>query len=453
MWQALLVVADVVALWALWAAAPVLRGGLVAVWPFDLVPGPVPVLRGVDPELVRAAGAVVVGGWLGVLALRGRYRRPEEPEAWMRALTSALAAALVVSALLYLVKLPHLSRTLLVGFGALTLPVLGATRQAVRSLARLPLGDPTRLALVGPDGALLDYEGRLARHPEWRAVVAARVPSDQVDAVVALAEAVTRTPVDAVRVVGMRPDVAHVADLAALCAELGLSLTVDVDVWGVRAHGVEAAGGGVTFRFSPERLPGMRAKRALDVVGALTGLVVLGPLLLLLAALIRLVDGGPAFHVQTRAGLHGRTFRMVKLRTMVPDAEARLEDLRDRNEVDGPAFKLTGDPRVTPLGRLLRKSSLDELPQLLHVLVGDMSLVGPRPPLPGEVAQYTRAQRRRLSMRPGLTGLWQVSGRSALPFDDGFALDLAYIDGWSLALDVRVLLATVPAVISARGAW
>lgn len=157
--------------------------------------------------------------------------------------------------------------------------------------------------------------------------------------------------------------------------------------------------------------------------------------------------------MQTRTGLHGRTFRMFKLRSMRVGAEALRQDLDAVNEVDGPVFKLRQDPRITGLGRWLRRTSLDELPQLLNVLRGDMSLVGPRPPLPDEVAEYEPWQLRRLSMRPGLTGLWQVSGRSAVPFERWMALDLEYIDRWSLWLDLELLLRTVPAVVSGRGAW
>lgn len=199
--------------------------------------------------------------------------------------------------------------------------------------------------------------------------------------------------------------------------------------------------------------PAVLAKRALDVVGAAALMVATAPLLLALLALIRLVDGAPALFVQTRVGRHGRPFRMVKLRTMVPGAEERLPDLRARNEVDGPAFKLRADPRVTRLGRLLRRSSLDELPQLWHVLRGEMSLVGPRPALPEEVEGWPAEARRRLAVRPGLTGLWQVSGRAALPWDRWIATDLAWLSSWSLAGDLLLLARTVPAVLSGRGAW
>ena len=187
-------------------------------------------------------------------------------------------------------------------------------------------------------------------------------------------------------------------------------------------------------------------------MGACLGLVVSAPLFALLAVLVRLDDGGPVFYVQERVGRYGRRFRMLKLRTMGVGADAQRAALAGQSDVEGPAFKMDNDPRITRVGRFLRRSSLDELPQLVHVLRGDMSLVGPRPPLPEEVDQYARWQRRRLSMRPGLTGLWQVTARDEPDVARWIALDLQYIDQWSLAGDIQLLLRTVPAVISGRGA-
>lgn len=192
------------------------------------------------------------------------------------------------------------------------------------------------------------------------------------------------------------------------------------------------------------------AKRVLDVVLASLLLVLTTPLLLLCALVIRLGDGGPALFVQERVGRDGRVFRMFKLRTMFVGAEA-LQPLLP-NEATGPLFKMRHDPRVTPAGRLLRRFSIDELPQLVNVLRGEMSLVGPRPPIPSEVAHYEPWHLRRLTVLPGLTGLWQVSGRSDLPFDRGVALDLAYIDRWSLGLDLWLILRTVPVVLRGTGA-
>jgi lipopolysaccharide/colanic/teichoic acid biosynthesis glycosyltransferase len=193
-------------------------------------------------------------------------------------------------------------------------------------------------------------------------------------------------------------------------------------------------------------------KRGLDIAGALAGLLVSAPMLLVSALAIKLTSAGPVFFRQERCGLHGRRFDMLKLRTMTADAEDRKAELLERNEMDGPVFKIREDPRVTKVGRLLRRFSIDELPQFWSVLRGDMSLVGPRPPTPDEVFQYQGGVRRRLSMRPGLTCLWQVSGRNGVSFEEWMELDLEYIDTWSLETDLRILLRTVPAVVLARGA-
>ncbi len=195
------------------------------------------------------------------------------------------------------------------------------------------------------------------------------------------------------------------------------------------------------------------AKRTLDIVGSLCGLIVFSPLLLVVALLVRLTSKGPALFVQDRCGLGGRTFRFYKFRTMVEDAEERKAELEHLNEMRGPVFKIQKDPRITRLGAVLRKSSLDELPQLWNVLVGDMSLVGPRPPTPDEVQQYSPRHAQRLAVMPGLTGLWQVSGRSAIPdFDNWIELDLEYARRWSMWFDMQILAKTIIVVIISRGA-
>ncbi|NLF25519.1 MAG: exopolysaccharide biosynthesis polyprenyl glycosylphosphotransferase, partial [Deltaproteobacteria bacterium] len=194
-------------------------------------------------------------------------------------------------------------------------------------------------------------------------------------------------------------------------------------------------------------------KRVFDVVVSALLLVVCSPLFAVIALLVRITSPGPVFFVQKRVGLNGRLFNMYKFRSMHSTAESELEALKAQNEMSGPAFKLKNDPRVTALGRFLRRFSLDELPQLWNVFKGEMSLVGPRPPVPGEVNAYARRYRRRLSMRPGMTCTWQVSGRNEIKdFDSWVKLDLEYIDNWSFWQDIRLLLRTIPAVLSGVGA-
>ena len=208
----------------------------------------------------------------------------------------------------------------------------------------------------------------------------------------------------------------------------------------------------LTFSTAPRDELLLFIRRVVDVGLALVLMVVLLPLFLAIAAAIKLGSPGPILFKQQRCGLRGRPFTFLKFRSMRLDAEALKPALAPFNEMDGPAFKMTNDPRVTPVGRFLRRTSLDELPQLWNILKGDMSFVGPRPAVLDEVRQYEPWQRRRLSMQPGLTCLWQVSGRNELTFDEWMRLDLEYIDNWSLWLDVKIVLKTIPAVILGRGA-
>ncbi len=194
-------------------------------------------------------------------------------------------------------------------------------------------------------------------------------------------------------------------------------------------------------------------KRAVDLCGATFALLCAAPLLVLIAVAIKMTSRGPILFGQERYGRNKRIFRMLKFRTMVADADRLQQSLEARNEMDGPVFKIRDDPRITRIGRLLRKTSLDELPQLLHVLTGDMSLVGPRPLPLRDVARFTRpSDMRRFSVRPGLTCLWQISGRNGIGFEEWMRLDLTYIDRWSLTLDFYILARTIPAVLRGAGA-
>jgi exopolysaccharide biosynthesis polyprenyl glycosylphosphotransferase len=193
-------------------------------------------------------------------------------------------------------------------------------------------------------------------------------------------------------------------------------------------------------------------KRLFDIISSAAALVALSPLLLTVAVLIKLTSRGPILFKQKRVGLHGKTFGMLKFRSMVVNAEELKEKLAALNEQTGPVFKMKNDPRITGIGRFIRKYSIDELPQLLNVLRGEMSVVGPRPPVPKEVEKYAAWQRRRLSVRPGLTCIWQVSGRNQLSFEEWMYLDMQYIDNWTLLTDLSLILKTVPVVVTGRGA-
>jgi exopolysaccharide biosynthesis polyprenyl glycosylphosphotransferase len=196
----------------------------------------------------------------------------------------------------------------------------------------------------------------------------------------------------------------------------------------------------------------MGIKRLFDIVASGAALAFLSPLLIATVVAVKLTSRGPILFRQERAGLHGRAFKMLKFRSMVVNAEELKARLMAQNEMSGPVFKMKHDPRITRVGRFIRKYSIDELPQLINVLRGDMSIVGPRPPIPSEVAKYEAWQRRRLSVRPGLTCVWQVSGRNQISFEDWMLLDMRYIDHWSLAQDFNLILKTVPVVLTGRGA-
>jgi exopolysaccharide biosynthesis polyprenyl glycosylphosphotransferase len=198
---------------------------------------------------------------------------------------------------------------------------------------------------------------------------------------------------------------------------------------------------------------GRAAKRVLDILGAIVLVVLTAPLMAIAAVALRLDSEGPVLFRQERVGQGETRFILYKFRTMHQDAEEQLERLEAYNEATGPLFKMRDDPRVTRVGRIIRRISLDEMPQLYNVLRGEMSLVGPRPPLPREVAKYQEWHRRRLAVAPGMTGLWQVSGRSDVTFDEMVLLDLYYIENWSLVLDFKILLRTIPKALFGRGAY
>jgi exopolysaccharide biosynthesis polyprenyl glycosylphosphotransferase len=253
---------------------------------------------------------------------------------------------------------------------------------------------------------------------------------------------------------GVRPE--HVARVSKAARRTGIEVRVTAVLQDVLSSRInpQPLGGVMALGLRPVRLSGFQvfAKRMFDLAVTFTLSIVLLPVLVVIALAIKLTSSGPIFFSQERSGLRGRPFQLLKFRTMVVGAENMVETLLDLNEASGPLFKIRDDPRVTPVGKVLRKWSLDELPQLINVWRGEMSLVGPRPPLPKEVATYDDWVMGRLEVRPGITGLWQVSGRSDLAFEEYVRLDLFYIENWSLAYDLFILVKTVPIVVSTKGA-
>ncbi|MCX7598155.1 MAG: sugar transferase [Armatimonadetes bacterium] len=234
----------------------------------------------------------------------------------------------------------------------------------------------------------------------------------------------------------------------------GLGAVDGPDTEAARANSVPAAALPTVVGFPRRESPAyLVAKRILDILGATAGILLCIPLWMIAGVLIKLDSPGGVFHVQQRVGEGGRPFRFYKLRTMYLDAEKRLEELRAHNEMSGPVFKIRRDPRITRVGRWLRRFSLDETPQLIHVLLGQMSLVGPRPPLLEEVLRYEPWMTERLSVRPGLTCIWQVEGRNEVPFEKWVEMDIYYIRNRNFWMDLRLLLRTIAAVLIGRGAY
>jgi exopolysaccharide biosynthesis polyprenyl glycosylphosphotransferase len=249
----------------------------------------------------------------------------------------------------------------------------------------------------------------------------------------------------------------HSSEVASLCQQHGITMRFNSDIFGLkttrwRAEEFDGDQYITTFTGSNELWP-RTIKRVLDVTVAATALLMLSPVLIVTAIAIKLSSPGPVFFLQERIGVNKRRFKIFKFRTMVPNAENLMAILEKQNEAKGPVFKIKNDPRITSIGKFLRRSSIDELPQLLNVLIGDMSLVGPRPlPVRDYEGFNEDWQRRRFSVKPGITCLWQVNGRSTISFDQWMLLDLQYMDEWSLWLDFKILAKTVPAVFRGEGA-
>jgi exopolysaccharide biosynthesis polyprenyl glycosylphosphotransferase len=387
-----------------------------------------------------------------------------------RVVRAVALGVLVVAASGYLLRLEFVSRPFLLLFGAtsaVTLTLARVVERRTRWGRRLFRAPERVVVVVGCDDDAVELARRIAAHRDWGFSVRGLIDADgcgraEVGGLPLLATveklpALLATEVIDEVVLAVAPrQLGDQEDLLLRCQELGVRVRVALRPFAhlqprlevERFEGVPL----LTFATMPTATLALFVKRVADVLVSALGLVVLLPLWALIALLVKLSSRGPVLFRQERCGLRGRRFVLLKFRTMIEDADRRRSEVDHLNVMDGPVFKAPGDPRVTGVGRFLRRSSLDELPQLVNVLRGDMSLVGPRPPIPDEVARYQSWQRRRLAMKPGLTCLWQVSGRSGLDFATWMELDLAYIDAWSLWLDVKILARTVPAVLRGRGA-
>ncbi len=388
----------------------------------------------------------------------------------LRVVTAWLRTVLTVGAF-YLLWPEQLPRAAILLLALCFLPALTIVRLLAMQLRHIVRSRGRNLRFVviaGTGPAARETAATIAANPSWGLRVLGHLHADdgprrpgELGAPLLghyrdLPELVKQHVIDELVVAAPRTRVEVVEELVAMARTIGLRAHVLADfVQGTwrSVQAIDLAGHLLlTLTPFPDDHVRLYLKRAMDVAVAVAGLLLLAPLFFAIAVAIKVSSRGPVFFSQPRAGLNGRLFRFWKFRTMLPDAEALRMQLLARNEMNGPVFKVRDDPRITPVGRFLRRFSLDELPQLWNVLKGDMSLVGPRPLMPHEVAGYETWQRRRMSMRPGLTCLWQVSGRNDIDFERWMRLDLEYIDKWSLAMDLRIIARTLPAVMSGRGA-
>jgi len=381
---------------------------------------------------------------------------------------------LLLTLVVFAARWTFLSRSFLFVFFFVNLFFLVSARVTVRLLARRVrmLGFNYRtVVLVGDTPRARSMARLIHDHPWWGMKLLGLIrerPADPDNAgstsgilvlgTLADFEGIVRdTHVDEVILAVDRGDLPKLEDLFLLCEEMGIRTRLVLDFFPhvlARVELDEFQGTPLlTFSTTPDDPTALVLKRGVDVFLAVILLLASVIPLAVAALVIKLTSRGPVLFRQTRCGLNGRPFTLLKLRTMVEGAEELLDEVAHLNEHEGPVFKASNDPRLTGVGRLIRRFSFDEFPQLWNVLRGEMSLVGPRPPLPNEVARYERWQRRRLSMKPGVTGLWQVSGRNDIRnFEEWINLDLAYIDNWSLSLDAKILLKTIPTVLTGRGA-
>jgi exopolysaccharide biosynthesis polyprenyl glycosylphosphotransferase len=445
---------------AVLALAGVVRFGSVA--PLD------PFFAAIPNPL--GALAIYTIGWPIALWSQGLYRTRARWTIRGEIVDVARATALFAVAalsLLFLVKLPDVSRTLLL----LLFPSLALVGLTTRLVLRLSLswlrqgGRNARFVLVvGTNGPAQSFADLIeSQHALGLRVVGhvdvggekRTVTRPVIGTIEEIEEILHGHVVDEVAICLPVTEWARIDEIARLCEDEGKIVRIPMFVLEhtLSTGRVEEFAGMPIYSIvsGPDRVIGMIAKRALDLVGAAVLLVALSPVFAAIGLAVRGTSVGPALFRQTRVGMNGRAFEVIKFRTMIVGAEDRLADLLDHNEIHGHAFKLTDDPRVTRVGRVLRRTSLDELPQLWNVLLGQMSLVGPRPPLPSEVAGYNVWHRRRLSMKPGMTGLWQVESRREHDFDRWVERDLAYIDHWSFWLDLKILWLTVPAMLGGQG--
>ena len=421
--------------------------------------------------------------WISLLSYFGMYKTSgvqKIPDALLIIIKAMLLGFILFGSYVFILRLQEDISRLFIGFTFLFAALfISAEKIALVYVFKvLSKGDTRfksalivfrRILIVGTNKRARHFMELVNENPDWgiKIVGIADISPDSKGKIIGghkvigsledLPDLISNNIIDEVLFVVPRSWLNKIENIILYCESAGLKVNIAVNLFELKfskARQTDLQGFPLlTFESSSAKFGHLFMKRVFDFVTSGIGFIMLIPLFIVISILIKTTSDGPVFFQQDRCSVNGRIFTFYKFRTMVADAESRLNDVLKYNEMDGPVFKMKNDPRITKIGKWLRKFSLDELPQLWNVVKGDMSLVGPRPPLPSEVENYDTWQRRRLSMRPGITCLWQISGRNKISnFDEWLNLDLEYIDNWSLGLDFRILLKTIPAVLSGTGA-
>ena len=420
---------------------------------------------------------IVVPIWMSALYVSGVYRRWRTStlsEIILMVAKAAFITAITFGMAAFLFKLKFVSRVFFIIFMAISTAMITSGKAIIFYVMRNAQRQGhniRRLLVVGSGSRAAQFIKDVAEHKEWGIRIVGVVEYEkehmgkEVDStgvsVIGMLDDIPRIlknfSIDEVVFIVPRSRLSLIEDSLYVCETHGVRATLAADLFELKiAHSRMTEMDGmplIVFETTVAQEWQLFVKRATDIVVSGLGIIMLSPFLLLVAALVKLTSPGPVFFMQKRIGLNSRKFILYKFRTMHKGAHRKQSDIAHMNMMGGPVFKVKDDPRVTPLGRLLRKFSIDELPQLFNVFVGHMSLIGPRALPAYEVSKLEPWQRRRLSMRPGITCLWQISGRNKIGFEEWMKLDLKYIDSWSLWLDIKIFLKTIPVVIFGIGAY
>jgi len=470
----MLIVIDAVVLTASFFVAYYLRMHFHDYYGWDLLPGENVVSgSGIAPDYKRILFPFIFV-WCWMLYLNGVYRSfrgRRFSDVFWDIVQSTCFSAGIFGAITFFLKIQHMSRLFIMIFlivGMLALLIEKWSIVAASRYMRKTGRNYRQLLLVGTGPRMGKFIDLINKHPEWGLKIVGLVDDDSQKVgkeffgvnVIGLLDDISRilreNVIDEVVFIIPRGWLDKAQESITDCEIQGVKTSLAVDFFNLKIARIKQTDivgfPLLTFETIVPNEWELFLKRAFDAFVSLSALIILSPLMIVVAVLVKFTSEGPVFYAQKRVGLHGRQFTLFKFRSMYKDADKRLEEIRHLNEMDGPVFKVKNDPRITPIGKFMRKTSIDELPQLYNVLLGDMSVIGPRPPLQEEVKKYESWQVRRLSMRPGLTCLWQISGRNEISFEKWMELDLQYIDNWSLWRDIEIMIKTVPAVLFAKGA-